>query len=109
MSCRLAWGGNGVRKRAEARDVVPQAFEDLVVIGTRACCVTEHLWIEVPVLGQGDAQLDVLGTSVVGVLLQLVHAEAEAVVPLQRARQLLCPLLNIRAPKAALLTNLWVA
>ena len=36
MSCRLAWCGNGVRKRAEARDVVPYAFEGLVVIGTRA-------------------------------------------------------------------------
>ena len=33
-------------------------------------------------------------------LLQFVDAEAEAVVPLQWAAQLLCPLLNIRVPKA---------
>jgi len=45
-------------------------------------------------LGNGDAQLDVLGTSVVRVLLQFVHAEAEAVVPLQWAERLLCPLLR---------------
>jgi len=36
MSYRLARCENGVRKRAEARDVVPYAFEGLVVIGTRA-------------------------------------------------------------------------
>ena len=67
---------------------------------TRACCVTEHLWIEVPVLGQRNAELDVLGTSVVGVLLQFVDAEAETVVPLQWAAQLLSPLLNICVPEA---------
>ena len=51
-------------------------------------------------MGQGDAELDVLGTSVVRVPLQLVDAEAEAVVSLQWAAQLLCPLLNIRVPEA---------
>jgi len=51
-------------------------------------------------LDQRDAELDVLGTSVVRVPLQFFHAEAEAVVPLQLAAQLPCPLLNIRLPEA---------
>ncbi len=51
-------------------------------------------------MGQRDAQLDVLGTSVVRVLLQFVHAEAKAAVPLQWAGQLFCCLLNIRVPEA---------
>lgn len=51
-------------------------------------------------MSQRDAELDVAGTSVVRVLLQFVDAEAEAVVPLQWAGQLLCRLLDVRVPEA---------
>ena len=56
---------------------MPYTFEGLVVVETQARCFAEHFRIEVPVLGERDAQLDVFGTAV------------SSPAPVHRLRQLL--------------------